>query len=153
LAIRRWDPFGELLNLQERMNRLFEESLLRRPGSAALGSSSWMPLADAFETSEGFVVEVELPGIEPDDVDVHVNGEELVIRGGRHLELPSRPEAFHRIERSYGPFVRTFQLGVDVEAARITARLQDGVLRVELPKRRVREPNPAVGRAGRPRRA
>jgi HSP20 family protein len=140
LAIRRWDPFSELLNLQERMNRLFEESLLRGPGAPGLGSSSWLPLADAFETGDEFVVEVELPGIEPDDVDVHVNGDELIVRGGRRMEVPARPEAFHRIERSYGPFTRAFQLGADVEPGRITARLQDGVLRVEVPKRRSKEP-------------
>lgn len=140
LAIRRWDPFGELLSLQERMNRLFEESLLRKPGSAGVGSSAWLPLADAFETSDEFVVELELPGIDPDDVDVHVTGDELVVRGGRRMEVPARPEAYHRIERSYGPFTRSFQLGADVEPGRITARLQDGVLRIELPKRRAKEP-------------
>ena len=81
---RKWDPLRDLLTLQERMNRLFEESFAGRLEEPALvGSATWTPLADAYEMPEGFVVDVELPGIEEDDVEVQVDGDVLVVKGQR----------------------------------------------------------------------
>src|SRR5687767_5486827 len=123
MTIRGWDPLRDLLNLQERMNRLFEDSLasVRHP-AATLGSPGWTPLADVYETAEAFVVQVDLPGLREDDLEVHVDGDQLVLRGERRPLEKARPESFHRMERSYGPFSRTFQLTAEVDPDRVTAQ-------------------------------
>jgi HSP20 family protein len=135
---RKWDPLRDLLMLQERMNRLFEESFAGRlEEPAILGSGTWTPLADAYETGEGFVVILELPGIEQDDVEVQVDGDSLTVKGQRRA-LGQRPDRYHRMERSHGPFLRSFKLTDEVDPARVTAQLRDGLLRLELPKVRAR---------------
>jgi HSP20 family protein len=148
MAIRRWDPLSDLLTLQERMNRLFEESLSRsRLPDEALSSGTWIPLADVYETPEGFVLQVELPGLGPDDVEVHVDAEGLVLRGERRMTSQARPEAFHRMERSYGAFSRSFRFTAEVDPARVTAHFHDGLLRLEVPKTRSREARIRVERS------
>jgi HSP20 family protein len=138
VTVRKWDPLRDLLTLQERMNRLFEESFAGRLEEEALvGSGTWAPLADAYETPEGFVVLLELPGIEKDDVEIQVDGDLLVVKGERR-GLAARPERFHRMERSHGPFLRSFKLSDEVDPDRVTAQMRDGVLRLELPKVRGR---------------
>jgi len=138
VTVRKWDPLRDLLTLQERMNRLFEESFAGRLEEEALvGSGTWAPLADAYETPEGFVVLLELPGIDKDDVEIHVDGDLLVVKGERK-GLTARPDRFHRMERSHGPFLRSFKLNDEVDPDRVTAHMRDGVLRLELPKVRGR---------------
>lgn len=135
---RKWDPLRDLLMLQERMNRLFEESFAGRlEEPAILGSGTWSPLADAYETGESFVVILELPGIEQDDVEVQVDGDSLTVKGQRR-GLGQRPDRYHRMERSHGPFLRSFKLTDEVDPARVSAQLRDGLLRLELPKVRGR---------------
>ena len=138
MTVRKWDPLRDLLSLQERMNRLFEESFAGRLEEPALmGSGTWTPLADAYETPEAFVVFLELPGIDEDDVEVQVDGDTLTVKGQRR-SLGFRPDRFHRMERSHGPFLRSFQLTEEVDPGRVGAQLRDGVLRLELPKVRGR---------------
>jgi HSP20 family protein len=135
MPIRRWDPLRDLLTLQERMNRLFEHSLVRsRLADPALASGTWTPLADVYETADAFVVQLEVPGIAEEDIEVHVDGDNVVVRGRRQPVSRTRPDSFHRMERSYGAFSRSFQLPQDVDPDRVTARFKDGLLRVELPK-------------------
>jgi len=136
VTVRKWDPLRDLLTLQERMNRLFEESFAGRlEEPAVVGSGTWTPLADAYETPEAFVVLLELPGIDEDDVEVQVDGDTLTVKGQRRGHS-LRPDRFHRMERSHGPFSRSLQLSEDVDADRVNAQLRDGVLRLELPKAR-----------------
>jgi HSP20 family protein len=138
MTTRRSDPLADLLNLQEKMNRLFQESLSAEgldPG--ALGSA-WTPPADAHETPDAYVVELEVPGLRRDDLDVQVDGARLVVRGERRPAAQGRPERFYRMERTYGPFSRTFEFAGPVDADRVTAHLKDGLLRLELPKLRPR---------------
>ena len=135
MTIRRWDPVRDLLTLQERMNRLFDESLSRgRPHEPALDSPTWSPLADVYETPDSFVVQVEIPGLSQDEVDVEVDADQLTLRGERRIGAQARPESFHRMERSYGSFSRTFRFDVDVDPSGVTAELHDGLLRLALPK-------------------
>jgi HSP20 family protein len=133
---RSFDPLRDILGLQERMNRLFEESLLRgrelKPAGAA---AAWIPAADVYETADAFVILAELPGVHEDDVEVAVDGDELRLRGERRLPGP-RPESFERLERSYGPFARTFRFAQDVDPDRVTAQFEDGLLRLEVRKSR-----------------
>ena len=134
----RSDPLKELLELQERMNRLFETSLSReRLDEAGLPASGWLPLADVYETAESFLIELEVPGLDKDDIEIQVQGDELTVRGQRHMKGP-RPERFYRMERHYGPFSRTFTLSEDVDGDRVTAEFSDGLLRLEAPKLRPR---------------
>jgi len=136
VTVRKWDPLRDLLTLQERMNRLFEESFAGRlEEPAVVGSGTWTPLADAYETPEAFVDLLELPGIDEDDVEVQVDGDTLTVKGQRRGHS-LRPDRFHRMERSHGPFSRSLQLSEDVDADRVNAQLRDGVLRLELPKAR-----------------
>jgi HSP20 family protein len=140
VTVRKWDPLRDLLSLQERMNRLFEESFAGRlEEPAVVGSATWTPLADAYETPEAFVVLLELPGIDENDVEVLVDGDTLTVKGQRRA-LGQRPDRFHRMERSHGPFLRSFQLSEEVDPDRVSAQLREGVLRLELPK--------LTGRAG-----
>jgi HSP20 family protein len=129
------DPLQELLDLQERMNRLFDETLTReRLDEPSLLQGAWAPIADVIETEEGYELEVELPGLGQDDVVVQAHGDELVVRGERRPDLGSRPESFHRLERRYGPFSRSFRFSEEVDPDRITAKFDDGLLRLAVPK-------------------
>jgi HSP20 family protein len=132
MSVRRLDPLQDLLSLQERMNRLFEESLKGRLELDASGQA-FEPLADVYETDAAFVVLLELPGVEQDDVEVQVDGEALVVKGRRRL-WPAKPERYHRMERTYGSFCRAFHLTAPVDAEATTAQFKDGLLRLELPK-------------------
>ena len=140
---RRWDPLRDLLDLQEKMNRLFEDSLAATRPDGELPSSAWSPAADVYETPDGYVVLMDLPGLEPDDVEIHVDGERLTVRGERRPDDTTRPESFHRVERSYGAFSRVFHLTSEVDPDKVTANFRDGLLRLELPRLR---PRPARGR-------
>ncbi|HXK09584.1 MAG TPA: Hsp20/alpha crystallin family protein [Vicinamibacteria bacterium] len=134
MTLRR-DPLQELLDLQERMNRLFDETLTReRLDEPSLLQGSWVPLADVVETPDGYVVDVELPGLGREDVVIQAQGDELVVRGERRLDGANRPESFHRLERRYGPFARSFRFAEEVDPDRITAEFEDGLLRLEVPK-------------------
>ena len=133
--MRRWDPLRDLLSLQERMNRLFDESLVPgRLDSAMVRSGSWVPLADVYETADTFVVQIELPGVQEEDVEIKIDGDQLEVRGERKSDARGRPEMFHRMERSHGSFVRGFRLSQEVDPERVSAQFRDGLLRLELTK-------------------
>ncbi len=133
MALEHWDPLRDLLSLQERMNRLFEESLSRGAPDAP-SPAAWVPPADVSETPESFVIEIDLPGCSPDDIAVQAAARELVVRGARAAWLGPRPERFHRLERYHGSFSRRFQFAQAIAPDSVTCRWQDGLLRVELPK-------------------
>jgi HSP20 family protein len=131
----RSDLLQDLLTLQERMNRLFEASLgPARMEAANLLSPTWSPPADVFETADRFVIQIELPGVDEDDVEVQADADQITVRGQRLLKPSTRPECFHRMERSYGPFSRAFSFGADVDPDAVTARFRDGLLQLEAPK-------------------
>jgi HSP20 family protein len=148
MAIRGWDPLGDILSLQESMNRLLEEALAPVRLSAPLEASpGWTPAADVYETGDSYVVLIELPGIDEDDVEMAVDGDRLVVKGERRARLPAKPDRFHRMERSHGPFARTFALPQAVEPDQVAAQFRDGLLRIELAKARVRAPRSRGERA------
>ena len=134
MTTRDWDPLRDLLALQERMNRLFEDSLAATRTDPAAPPSAWTPPADVYETADGFTVLMDLPGLSPEDVDIHVDGDRLVVRGERRRSDKTRPESFHRVERSYGVFTRLFQLTDEVDPDKVRAEFRDGLLRLELPR-------------------
>ena len=137
MAVRRWDPLRDLLTLQERMNRLFDESLSRSRGPEAVSESgSWAPLCDVFETADAFVFQIELAGVREKDVEIRVDADRVTLRGERRLLGTARPESYHRMERSYGVFTRSFELPEAVDPSRATAQFKDGLLRLEVEKAR-----------------
>ena len=144
MAIIRWDPFRDLLGLQERMNKLFDESYrgISRTGTEddwALGGS-WAPAVDIYEQGSDIVLKAELPGVDPKDVDVRLENSTLTLRGERKFDNEVKKESYHRIERSYGSFTRSFTLPSVVDQAGIKAEFRDGVLRVTMPKREEAKP-------------
>lgn len=132
----RPDPLKEMLDLQERMNRLFDETLSRERIEDPARHGGWSPIADVLETEDAYVVELEIPGVGPEDFTVHAHGSEIVVRGERRPPSGSRPEAFHRVERRHGAFARGFRFPQDVDGAAITARVTDGILQLHVPKAR-----------------
>jgi HSP20 family protein len=131
---RRPDPLKELLDLQERMNRLFDETLSRESADDMVPfAPSWVPLADVYDTPDAYLVEIELPGLAREDIDLKVKGRELSVRGERH-PAGGRSAAFHRLERRYGPFGRSFRFDVDIDAEQVQAEIKDGLLRLSVPK-------------------
>ncbi len=135
MSVRRFDPLRDLLTLQERMNRLFDESLTRSRGAETLvETGGWAPLCDVFETSDAFVFQVELPGVREEDVEIRVDADRVTLRGERRPGPGARPESYHRMERSYGAFARTFELPETVDPSKVTAQFKDGLLRLEVPK-------------------
>lgn len=134
MAIVRWDPFRDLMSLQERMNRLFDESLTRRREDQPLGLTTWSPAVDIFETENAIVVKAELPGLSKDDIEVQIHDGVLTLKGERKFEKEVKEENYHRIERAYGGFQRSFSLPSSVEEDKIKASFKDGVLEVDLPK-------------------
>ena len=140
MALRKWDPLGDLLDLQERLNQILEDRLAPQGLEPTLpASGGWVPLADAYETADVFVVQLELPGISEDDVEVVLEGNRLIVRGDRQcLRGEPRPDHFYRMERSQGPFLRILHLPEAVDPTQMRAHYEDGLLRVDIPKLRPR---------------
>ncbi|HXB55889.1 MAG TPA: Hsp20/alpha crystallin family protein [Vicinamibacteria bacterium] len=138
MAIVRWEPFRDLIGLQERMNRLFDESfrgINRTGGEEDWVGGSWAPAVDIYEQNGNIVLKAELPGIDPKDVDVRVENNILTLRGERKLENEVKRENYHRVERAYGSFTRSFTLPNVVDTEKIKAEYKDGLLRMTLPKK------------------
>lgn len=133
MTLRRYDPLRDLLTLQERMNRLFEESLARLDGPGP-EYAHFSPAADVFETPDQFVVEMELPGVSEEDVEIVADERRLFVRGVRRQIEGLRPDGFHRVERAYGAFNRHFEFPAAIDPEQVHATFEDGVLRVELPR-------------------
>ncbi len=131
--LTRWDPFRELNLLQDRMNRLFQDYAPR--GEQELTVSNFAPAVDIYEDEHNITVKAELPGIDPKDVDVRVENNTLTIKGERKFEKEEKEENFHRIERRYGNFVRSFILPNTVDTDNVKADYENGVLKIQLAKR------------------
>ena len=140
MAIVRWDPFDALLGAQEDMNRMFRRGWLRGPGGELAEAGAWSPAVDIYETEESLVVEAELPGVDPKDIDVSVDEGVLSLKGERKLEKVVKEENYHRVERAYGLFQRSVRLPSDVDADAIKANYDSGVLKVSVPKVEPRKP-------------
>ena len=133
MTVLRWNPFSEMSLLQNQVNRLFDSALHGWSGEAN-GTSHWTPAADIYETTDEFVVTLDLPGVDPKMVDLSVENNVLTIRGERQFDDKENKESFHRIERSYGAFARSFTLSTFVDADKIRASYKNGVLNITLPK-------------------
>ncbi len=129
------EAFRDLLGLQEKMCRLFDEQSARMRGEKEPVSGHWSPPVDIYETDGEFVLVAEIPGITQEEIHLEISGEMLVLRGERPSNTRHPSHSYHRIERPNGIFQRIFRLPAVVDAAGVAATYRDGVLRVTLPKR------------------
>ncbi len=133
MAVSRWDPFRDLMGIQNELNRLFGRTYGGAEESGATGAA-WLPPLDIYETKDRFVVHVELAGVDPDSVEVTVEDSTLIVRGERQFYRDVPDDAFHRVERRYGPFARSLSLPQTANANAIEASFDRGVLTIEVPK-------------------
>jgi len=139
--VRWWDPLRDLSSIQEKMNQLFEDTVARSRGrEEGLGTGMWTPAVDIYETAESVVVKAELPGLTREQVGIEVKDGILTLKGERKVEKEVKEENYHRIERAYGTFQRSFSLPASVDQEKISATLKEGVLEVTLPKREQAKP-------------
>lgn len=143
MAIQRWDPVRDLLQLQERVNDLFED-VKARSGTlheaAAAATATWKPPMDLFESGEQWVIRVDLPGVDPADVGIEIESDALVIRGERRADASIAREDYLRVERPVGRFVLHVALPSAIDRGSLSALQRDGVLEISLPKKRDERP-------------
>jgi HSP20 family protein len=135
MSIVRYDPFRDLRTLQEEVNRLFSTNLTRAFGDEDIGRGAWAPSVDIYENKDQIVLEAELPGMKQEDFDLAIENNIITLRGERKFEKTEENDNYHRVERSYGSFTRSFTLPQSVSGEGATADYSNGVLRVMLPKR------------------
>ncbi|MBW2590258.1 MAG: Hsp20/alpha crystallin family protein [Deltaproteobacteria bacterium] len=135
MTIVKWDPFRNVAALQDRINRIFDESFSRTDDlDDDISMSAWKPLVDIYETDEAIILKAELPGIKKDDVSVEVKDNVLTLKGVRTEEKEIKEKNYYRKERAFGTFSRAFNLQHRIQPDKIKARFKDGVLKIEIPK-------------------
>ena len=134
MTIITWDPFRGLVT-REKMNRIFEGALTSRGEEQDMAASTWTPSVDIHENENELVLSAEVPGIEDKDIEIEIENNTLSIKGERKIEKETKEENYHRIERSYGSFSRSFTLPTNVNQDNIKAEYDNGVLRISLPKK------------------
>jgi HSP20 family protein len=137
-VIARWDPFRDLAALQNRMNRLFQEQY--GGGREELTTGAFVPPVDIYEDEHGIQLKLEAPGVDQKDLDIKVENNVLTVSGERKLEKEEKEENFHRVERRYGSFSRSFTLPNTVDTENIQADYESGVLKIRLAKRAEAKP-------------
>jgi HSP20 family protein len=140
MAIIRWDPFRDLVTLREKMNRLFEEAYSTRGEERDLVSCSWSPSVDIYETEQELVLTAEVPGIEDNNIEIKIEDNTLTLKGERKFEKETEEENYHRIERAYGSFYRSFSLPPHINQDKIEAEHENGVLKITMPKKHEAKP-------------
>jgi len=138
---QQWNPLQDLMVLQDRMNRLFEDATQRRNQTdAAAGDeferADWTPASDIYETESGYLIAIDLPGIDRQALEIDIDDGRLVVKGIR----PVAESRQHRTERPRGKFLRTYSVPASVDQAKIAAEYKDGVLQISLPKRTEQKP-------------
>jgi HSP20 family protein len=137
MAINRWDPYREVMALQNRFNSLFRDL---NGGESPVAAASFVPAVDIYEDDSKVVLKLEVPGIEEKDLDVSVENHTLTVKGERKFESEEKEENFHRIERRYGSFYRAFTLPTTVDTESVHANYNAGVLKLELKKKPEAQP-------------
>ena len=136
-TMQRWNPARDFARLQDEVNWLFDGSLGLTRNTESYG---WTPAVDVFEDTEGVTFKFDLPEVEGKDVDVRLENGTLTVRGERKLEREEKREGYHRIERAYGTFARSFSLPATFDSEKANAEHKNGVLRIFVPKRAEAKP-------------
>ncbi len=130
----KWDPFRELEDVSNRLNRVFGRPLSRVEPNEMFTVADWTPSADISETDTAYLIKAEIPGVNKEDVKVTIQDGMLTIQGERKMEKEEKDKKFHRIERSYGSFMRSFRVPDDADESGVKAEFKDGMLNVTLNK-------------------
>jgi HSP20 family protein len=134
-------PLSDVAVLQNRLNSIFSE--FTRPmdeSEESLATGNFVPPVDVYEDAHKLVLKLEVPGIRQDDLDIHVDNQTLIVKGERKFDAEEKQENFHRIERRYGSFVRSFTLPQTIDTANVTANYEAGVLSVAMAKKEAAKP-------------
>ena len=134
--LQRWNPARDFARVQDEMNRLLGGNL----GTRQTETFGWTPAVDIFEDTEGVTFKFDLPEVDPKDVDVRLEDGTLTVRGERKLEREDKQDGYHRVERAYGAFARSFTLPATLDAEKVNAEAKNGVLRIFIPKRAEAKP-------------
>ncbi len=137
MAITRWDPFREVVALQNRVNSLFRDL---NEGDDPVAAASFVPAVDIYEDAQKVMLKLEVPGVDQKDLDVRVENHTLTVKGERKFEAEEKEQNFHRIERRYGSFYRAFTLPTSVDTEHVAANYNAGVLKLELKKKPEAQP-------------
>jgi len=135
--LRTLEPFKELTNLQDRLNKVFEGAL---PATSQQDTGNWVPAVDVYETEKSVEIEMEAPGIDEKDLKVKLEDNTLTISGERSYEKKEDKYNYYRMERSYGSFKRSFLLPDNVDKDAIKAKYENGILKLSLPKKTESKP-------------
>ena len=134
MSMVRFDPFRELATMQDRINRIFGDAYTRRFDDDLTQRGEWFPPVDIYENAnQEIVLKAELPGISREDIDLRVENNTLTLRGERKRDTEVKQEQYHRIERSYGSFSRSFSLPSRIDTEKVRADFKEGVLSIVLP--------------------
>ena len=140
MAIVRWEPLRDLVNAQRDFGRLFRDAFSSQLDETELSTRSWAPPVDIYETDNDIVLKAELPGVDSKDVEVRVEDNTLYLKGERKFEKEVKDQNYHRIERSYGSFARSFSLPSSISTDKVKAEFKDGLLTISMPKREEAKP-------------
>ena len=143
--MRKHDPYySQVPSLRDEMNRLFD-TIFTAPGFATDRiAATWYPALDVAENDAAFTVTAELPGLKPEEVDINLTGSVLTLRGEKKEEKDEKAKNWHRVERSFGSFVRTIQMPETIDSERTKASFDNGVLRIEIAKKETSKPDRGV---------
>jgi len=144
--VTRWEPLKDLMALQERMNKLFDETFSR--GAQDVDVGAWSPPVDIFEQGDEIIIKMEIAEVDQKAIDLKVEGNALTIKGERQLEAGITRDDYLRLERPYGQFSRSFSLPTTVDQEKVKASHNDGILRIVLPKREETKPKQIKVEAG-----
>jgi HSP20 family protein len=134
MGVMRWDPFRDLLSIQDEMNQVFRRAIGQGGQSEASEGRLWAPAIDISERKDAYIVTAEVPGVRPEDLDVSLEDGVLTIKGERRFSQESSEQQWHRVERRYGAFRRTITLPTRTKADEIEASFENGLLEVVVPK-------------------
>ena len=135
MAITRFNPLSDLLSLQDEFNKFFEDNLSKRLGGEGIANSNWAPAVDIYEDNDAIIIDAELPGVTQKDIDLKLENNNLIIKGEKKFENDEKKDNYHRIERFYGSFQRSFLLPETVNTEKIKAEYKNGILHINIPKK------------------
>jgi len=139
-SIARWNPFAEMADLQREVDTVFGDFFGRTPFRMAATEAMWSPVVDIHEAKDSILLQVELPGVKQEDIQVSIEDDTLTLKGERKRETEVKEDQYHRVERSYGRFERSILLPSVVDSGRVKATYRDGVLEIQLPKKEEAKP-------------
>ncbi|MCG3114558.1 MAG: Hsp20/alpha crystallin family protein [Candidatus Manganitrophus sp. SA1] len=140
MAIVKWEPLKDFVTLQDRMNQFLSDTLNNYETENGRLAQDWVPAVDVYEDAEAIQLKAELPGMEMKEIEVRIENNALEIRGEKKIEQTEKKENYHRIERVFGRFSRSFRLPNTVAQDKIKAKYDRGILTITLPKREETKP-------------